>query len=88
MKLILAAVFALVATAAFAGDGRYAISTGEDWREKPVVWVLDTKSGELRYCILLEVRRLHNDNGTSGALSEPMCSEGVDPLAAGTSSSQ
>ena len=56
MKLILAAVFALIATATFAGDGRYAIAEGKSAAEsRPIIWVLDTKTGVLRYCFAILV---------------------------------
>tara|TARA_B100000767_G_C19424304_1_gene393241 strand:- start:75 stop:284 length:210 start_codon:yes stop_codon:yes gene_type:complete len=66
MKKLLAILVLAIAipTMSYAGDGRYQIASGG----KIEVWVLDTKTGSLRYC---------TSQGT-GTIKAPYCSPSKD----------
>ena len=51
MRTVIAAVIAFIATTVEAGEGRYLSVSGENSRGNPGVWITDTKTGKVRFCM-------------------------------------
>ena len=74
MRTVIAVVIAFAATTVEAGEGRYLSVSGQNSRGFSGVWVTDTKTGKVRFCMAFTENMYESDH----VKTTPRCTKWSD----------